>query len=230
VRRTVAAAVLLAVAAPLGAQTVGGIVRDRVTSGVVENATIELRAASDSSVASARSDSLGMFYLTAPAPGTYTLRFRLGVGPQGTTPPIVLATADTFHQSEYVVDVPDERIFFEFQVQEPVEPLNAISPAYPREMQERRTSGRVVAQYVVDTSGRADVTTLKGLEFTDHAFLEAVRQALPRMRFKPAEIRGRRVRQLVHQTFAFEIRPGIPSRHPRADSWPPPMPRTRPPR
>ena len=81
---------------------------------------------------------------------------------------------------------------------------------------------------VVDTTGRAEVATLKGLRYTDRAFLEAVRQALPRMRFKPAEIRGRRVRQLVQQAFAFEVGPGAPSMQPRGETWPPR--RTRPPR
>ena len=230
----IAAALLLLVAAPLHAQTVAGIVRDARTGGVVENASVLLRSRADSTVAHTRSDSLGEFYLAAPSPGTYTLLFNLGAGPGRTTPPIELATIESFHQNVYVVEVPVDVYFFEFQVEKPVEPLNNVSPSYPRRMQEEGVEGMVIAQFVVDTAGRAEAATLKAIEYTSREFFEAVRDALPRMEFRPAEVRGRRVRQLVQQAFAFKMGRTIPSLHRRpGGEWPPPlppMPGTRPPR
>lgn len=219
-------------AASAEAQTVAGIVRDARTRGVVENASVALRDAADRDVASARSDSLGVFYLTAPAPGTYTLRFSLGAGPERTTPPIELATIESFHQSTFVVEVPIDPHFFEFQVEQPVTPLDNLAPTYPRRLQEEGVGGRVVAQFVVDTTGRAEVGSLKAIEFTHREFVDAVREALPRMRYAPAQIGDRRVRQLVQQAFDFKMGRAMPSLHRRRGSdWPPlpPIPGTRPP-
>ena len=233
-RAAVAALATTLGAAPLDAQTAGGIVRDQRTGGVVENASVMLRNAADSTVAHTRTDSSGIFYLAAPAPGTYTLLFNVGAGRDRTTPPIELASAETFHQNTYVVEVPPDLYFFEFQVQRPVEPLNAVAPTYPRRMQEEGVDGLVIAQFVVDTLGRAEAATLKGIEFTHREFFEAVRETLPRMTFRPAEVRGRKVRQIVQQAFAFKMGRTIPSLHRRPGSdWPPPlppMPGARPPR
>jgi hypothetical protein len=232
VTRALLAATLLALGAVrVEAQTVGGIVRDARTGAVVENASVLLRNAADSSVAYTRTDSAGVFYLNAPAPGTYSLLFNLGSGPERATPPFELATIESFHQNTFVVEVPDDPYFFEFQVEKPVEPLNNVSPGYPRRLQEESVEGMVIAQFVVDTLVRAEVGTLKATEFTHREFFEAVRGTLPRMQFRAAEVRGRKVRQLVQQAFAFKIGRTIPSLHrPPGSEWPPPLPRTRPPR
>jgi protein TonB len=58
---------------------------------------------------------------------------------------------------------------------------------------------------VVDTSGRADMNTFKVLKSTNDLFSAAVRSALPRMKFFPAEVGGHKVRQLVQQPFTFNI-------------------------
>jgi protein TonB len=63
----------------------------------------------------------------------------------------------------------------------------------------------VLVQFVVDTSGHADTTTFKVLK-TNHAmFTTAVRQVLPDLTFTPAEIAGRKVRQLVQMPFQFSL-------------------------
>jgi protein TonB len=50
---------------------------------------------------------------------------------------------------------------------------------------------------------RKSVTILSA---THEQFARSVREALPRMRFVPAEVAGRKVRQLVEQRFGFELR------------------------
>jgi periplasmic protein TonB len=95
--------------------------------------------------------------------------------------------------------------FFEFQVEKPVAPLNNVAPTYPSMLQSQGVAGQVIAQFVVDTTGRADVSTFKSIESTHDLFTAAVKNALPRMRFQPAEVGGRKVKQLVQQAFAFNL-------------------------
>ena len=63
----------------------------------------------------------------------------------------------------------------------------------------------MLAQFVVDTTGRAQPGSFKVLKSTHELFTLAVKNALPQMRFLPAEIGGRKVKQLVQQPFAFAI-------------------------
>lgn len=79
------------------------------------------------------------------------------------------------------------------------------APAYPVEMLKQGVQGSVVTQYVVDTSGFADTTSLKIMQTTHAQFSEAVRAALPYMRFFPAKVGAKKVRQLVEQEFSFKI-------------------------
>lgn len=79
------------------------------------------------------------------------------------------------------------------------------APAYPLEMLKQGVQGSVMTQYVVDTSGFADTTSLKILKSTHDDFAAAVRAALPYMRFYPAKVGPRKVRQLVEQEFTFKI-------------------------
>ena len=100
----------------------------------------------------------------------------------------------------------NEGAYFEFQVEKTVlgAPGNPV-PTYPSMLQSAGVEGRVLAQFVVDTSGRADMSTFKVLETSHELFAQAVRQALPRYRFFPAEIGGKKVRQVVQQPFTFAI-------------------------
>jgi protein TonB len=49
------------------------------------------------------------------------------------------------------------------------------------------------------------VNTYKVLKTTHELFASAVRNALPNMKFLPAEVGGRKVKQLVQQPFVFAI-------------------------
>jgi hypothetical protein len=82
---------------------------------------------------------------------------------------------------------------------------NSAAPAYPLKLLAAHIMGYVNAQYVVDTTGFADVGTFTVLTSTNPEFIDAVRDALPYMRFKPAKIGPLKVRQLVQQQFSFKI-------------------------
>jgi protein TonB len=96
--------------------------------------------------------------------------------------------------------------YFEFMVEKPVsEASNTQRPRYPDILKSAGVEGNVNAQFVVDTTGRVEINTFKVLS-TSHALFEsAVRSALSGMRFIPAEVGGKRVRQLVQQPFVFAI-------------------------
>ena len=78
-------------------------------------------------------------------------------------------------------------------------------PNYPEMLRAAGVDGTVLAQFVVDTLGRADMSTLVFIESAHPLFADAVKRALPRVHFLPAESGGRRVRQLVQQPFRFGI-------------------------
>lgn len=79
------------------------------------------------------------------------------------------------------------------------------TPRYPSMLQSAGLEGDVRAQFVVDTLGHVEPGSFRALESTHDLFAAAVREALPRARFKPAEAGGHKVRQLVEQTFTFRI-------------------------
>lgn len=95
---------------------------------------------------------------------------------------------------------------FSFQVDEEVVPfMETIQVAYPEALRVARESGWVEAQFVVNVDGRVEPATFKVLRSTNDLFTAAVRAHLPRMRFSPAKVQSKPVRQLVQQRFEFNI-------------------------
>ncbi|HEX5438620.1 MAG TPA: TonB family protein [Gemmatimonadaceae bacterium] len=100
-----------------------------------------------------------------------------------------------------------EKTYYSFQVETQAQPLEGNpAPAYPAALQAAHTDGQVLAEFVVDTTGRVDMTTFKVTMATDERFVEALMQVLPRWRFRPAETAGHRVRQFIQMplTFTFQ--------------------------
>lgn len=94
--------------------------------------------------------------------------------------------------------------YLEFQVEKPVQlAAGSPNPKYPPELKAANVSGVVLAQFVVDTLGRAEGSTFKVLKSDHELFTEAVKNVLPDLRFIPAEVGGRKVKQLVQQPFSF---------------------------
>src|SRR2546423_945502 len=79
------------------------------------------------------------------------------------------------------------------------------APHYPEALRSSGVEGQVVALFVVDATGHAETDTVRFVRSNNRLFEEAVRAALSRMRFVPAEIGGRKVRQLVQMPFVFTI-------------------------
>ena len=101
-----------------------------------------------------------------------------------------------------------DRVYFEFQVEHPAKQLpDGVVLRYPDMLRAGKTSGQVLAQFVVDTNGRALPETFKIIRSTHDLFVQSVKEALPEMRFAPATIGGKPVRQIVQMPFQFSISP-----------------------
>lgn len=104
------------------------------------------------------------------------------------------------------IRVYDSTTFFEFQVEHPVTvaPGNR-APRYPDSLRVAGVEGQVLAQFVVDTTGFANMSTFKVRSSTHALFTETVRNALPTTRFVPATVGGHKVKQLVQMPFQFDL-------------------------
>lgn len=102
--------------------------------------------------------------------------------------------------------VDPNQTYFEFQVEKPVAQIPGTgAPRYPDALRSSGVEGEVQAQFVVNEEGRAETGTFKVLKATNDLFASAVRTALPNMRFYPAEVGGKKVKQLVQQSFQFRL-------------------------
>ena len=99
-----------------------------------------------------------------------------------------------------------DQTFFEFQVENPAKPMPGNqTPRYPAMLRSANVEGVVLAQFVLDADGVPDLSTFKVLKSNHELFTAAVKEALPEMRFYPATVGGRNVRQLVQMPFLFSL-------------------------
>ena len=100
----------------------------------------------------------------------------------------------------------DDVVYFEYQVERPVMSApGSASPAYPDILKSAGVGGEAIVSFVVDTNGLAQPASLKIIKSTHQLFAESVARTLPNMRFTPALIGGRKVKQLVMQPFVFQM-------------------------
>ena len=78
-------------------------------------------------------------------------------------------------------------------------------PRYPSALRVAGIEGQVIALFVVSEAGRVEPATVRFTLSDNPLFEDAVKSALERMRFVPAEVGGRKVRQLVQMPFVFTL-------------------------
>ena len=101
-----------------------------------------------------------------------------------------------------------DSIFSEIEVEERATRMpGSGAPVYPPELMRQRIEGAVLARFVVDTSGRAEPTSIQILHSTNEQFTASVKTAIPQMIFMPATVARRSVRQAVEQNFRFRLPP-----------------------
>jgi protein TonB len=103
--------------------------------------------------------------------------------------------------------VPPDGVYSTHQVEKIAVALHGNpQPYYPDQLRQARVQGRVSVEFIVDTTGRADTTSLRVVRSQHVLFTDAVRAVLPYLYFLPAEVDGRKVRMRVLQPFSFVLR------------------------
>lgn len=78
-------------------------------------------------------------------------------------------------------------------------------PTYPEALRDEAPDGMVVVRFVIDTVGRVETPSLSVMRATHREFVDAVRAALDRLVYSPAQVGGHNVRVRTTQRFEFHL-------------------------
>ena len=101
--------------------------------------------------------------------------------------------------------VPTNDVYMESIVEEKPSVLSGPQLVYPDLLKQAGIQGRVVVQAVIDTSGRAEVSTVKIIQSPNPGFDQAARNYVLKALFRPARVHGRAVRVLINVPIDFKI-------------------------
>ena len=208
------ASLLVAPAAFAQPPAASGIARDARLGTPLSCLHVALLDAGGRAVAHTVTDSAGTFVLVAPGPGAYRVGFEI-LGWER-----LLGPADTLHDGEmrervYPLDFGENPggesgTAAELRPSEDAGWRSAVAATpdadirFPRALRGTETSGDVVAQYVVDVTGRVRADSWRPIASSHPEFLAALRAHTPAMRYQPARLEGRAVCQLVRNRVRFE--------------------------
>ena len=91
------------------------------------------------------------------------------------------------------------------EVDEPATVIQQPAPRYPPVLQQAGLEGRVLLEFVIDSTGHVEPGSLRVLERSRPGFDAAAEETILRSLFRPARVRGRAVRQRTLQAIAFRI-------------------------
>jgi len=132
-----------------------------------------------------------------------------GDGKDGGTGQFSPTAGDTATSTQLTISLPNvlgDSVLTEIEVDSAVKRYEwSAAPDYPITLLRQNIEGGAFVIYVVDTLGMADTASMKVINATHEEFVQAVREAMPKMRFRPAILGGYKVRQLVQQNFSFKI-------------------------
>jgi TonB family protein len=116
---------------------------------------------------------------------------------------VIDATAQTsvFDSLPRATDV----VYVVCQLDRPPRRRDGATPRYPMEAEQSGREGRVLAEFVVDSSGVVRSETFRTLLSDGQEFSQAVRKAVLRAAFVPGTAKGHAVSTLVWQWFAFRM-------------------------
>ena len=89
------------------------------------------------------------------------------------------------------------------EVDEPVEVLVPARPVYPPRLVSAGIEGEVRVEFVVDTAGRCEPSSVRIVSSTNPAFEASAQAAVCEAKYRAGRVRGQPVRQLVQQKVAF---------------------------
>lgn len=128
-----------------------------------------------------------------------------GIGSRGGSSTGVAGSSGTKVGAGAGSAIDTNRNYADFEVERAVSPISGTSVQYPEGMRSSGAEGQVLAEFVVNENGRVEVASFKVLESSNSAFTAAVKSALSKMRFRPAQIGRTNVSQVVHQAFVFRL-------------------------
>ncbi len=91
------------------------------------------------------------------------------------------------------------------QVDDPAAYIDGLAAAYPDVLRGVGVEGVVRLRFVVGINGRVEANTIQVVSSSNKAFEANAVDGIKRARFKPAQMRGQAVRQLVEQNIRFTL-------------------------
>jgi TonB family protein len=98
-----------------------------------------------------------------------------------------------------------DQVFLESVVEERPEILSGPQLQYPDLLRQAGIEGRAIVQAIIDTSGRAEPSSVKVVQSPNPGFDQSAKQYVLRALFRPARVHGRAVRVLINQPIDFKI-------------------------
>ena len=99
--------------------------------------------------------------------------------------------------------VDNAQVFMEGQVDDIPTILTPGPQRFPEALRASGMGGRVVLEFVVDTTGRVDQSSFKVISTPHPAFANAAKEMLSKSVFRPGRMRGQAVAVLVRQSINF---------------------------
>jgi len=93
------------------------------------------------------------------------------------------------------------------EVDDPAVALHQPSPRYPPVLQQAGIEGRVLVEFIIDTAGHMEGSSLRVLESSNPGFDAAAGETVRHSVFRPARVHGNPVRQRTVQSIVFRIAP-----------------------
>ncbi|HEV7993851.1 MAG TPA: hypothetical protein VGP25_18635 [Gemmatimonadaceae bacterium] len=201
-----------------------GIARDAKLKSPLQCLHAALVDSDDRAVAHTVTDAQGMFVLVAPAPGVYRVRFEI-FGWESMVGPLDTLAAGALRERDYPLaftnalrsDGVAPGAFIEAlrRREGPAfQSANAMTPdgpiRYPARMIATGTSGGAVAEYIVSERGTVRSDSWRPIDYTHEDFLGALRALVPAMRYRPAQLDGQPVCQLIRNNVKFEFVDPVP--------------------
>lgn len=92
-------------------------------------------------------------------------------------------------------------------LQQPPQPVpgSCRAPSYPALLRASQIEGRVILEFVVDTTGQIERETIRAISSSHSQFEAVAKQALMTCRYRPASFNQQLARVLVRMPYTFTI-------------------------
>jgi protein TonB len=98
-----------------------------------------------------------------------------------------------------------QRTLLAGEVDEPAQAIRQPAPRYPPVLQQSGIEGKVLLEFIIDSTGHVEPASVRVLERSRAGFDAAALEAVEKSLFKPARVRGRPIRQRTLQSVVFRI-------------------------